>query len=53
MTRERMVSSQESGDETEFYKGLRPQSLDEYIGQPATVERLRIAIEAARAREES
>ena len=53
MTRERMVSPQESGDEGEFYKGLRPQSLDEYIGQPATVERLRIAIEAARAREES
>ncbi|MEM8834612.1 MAG: Holliday junction branch migration DNA helicase RuvB [Planctomycetota bacterium] len=32
---------------------LRPESLDEYVGQADLVERLRIAIEAARARTES
>jgi Holliday junction DNA helicase RuvB len=53
MTRERIIAPEESGDETEFHKGLRPQSLDEYIGQPSTVERLKIAIEAAKARGES
>jgi holliday junction DNA helicase RuvB len=53
MTRERVVAPEATADETEFNWSLRPKSLDEYIGQINTVERLRIAIEAARARGES
>src|SRR4028119_610313 len=53
MTRERVVAPEATADEAEFNWSLRPKSLDEYIGQINTVERLKIAIEAARARGES
>jgi Holliday junction DNA helicase RuvB len=53
MSRERIVSpGAESGGEDEFNWGLRPKSLDEYIGQRESVERLKIAIEASKARDE-
>jgi Holliday junction DNA helicase RuvB len=54
MTRERIVSAEATGgEETEFHWSLRPRSLDEYIGQSAMVERLKISIQAAKARGES
>jgi len=54
MTRERMVGAEDaSPDETDFHWTLRPKDLSEYVGQMATVERLRIAIQAARARGEA
>jgi Holliday junction DNA helicase RuvB len=48
-----MVSAEASGDENELNFTLRPKSLDEYVGQRSTVERLKIAIQATKARGES
>ena len=54
MSRERIVSPQGGGgEEKEWNWGLRPKNLDEYIGQSETVERLKIAIEATKARAET
>jgi Holliday junction DNA helicase RuvB len=53
MSRERVVAPEATSDETEFHWNLRPKALDEYVGQMATVERLQIAIQAARARGET
>ena len=53
MTRERIVGPESAGDENEWNWGLRPRLLDEYIGQPETVERIKIAIEATKARGET
>ena len=60
MSRERIVSPDNlpdenniSGGEKEWNWGLRPKSLAEYTGQRETVERLKIAIDASKAREES
>ncbi len=39
-------------EETQVERQLRPQRLDEYVGQRATVESLRISVEAARQRRE-
>jgi Holliday junction DNA helicase RuvB len=52
MSIERIVGPESSGDDNEFNWGLRPKSLDEYIGQRESVERLRIAIEATKKRGE-
>ncbi|RJQ08716.1 MAG: Holliday junction branch migration DNA helicase RuvB [Bacillota bacterium] len=49
---ERIVSPRARPDEGSFEPGLRPRSFDQYIGQGAVVERLRIFIEAARDRAE-
>jgi holliday junction DNA helicase RuvB len=53
MSRERLVSPQGGGEEKEFNWGLRPKNLDEYTGQRETVERLKIAIAATKARGET
>ena len=55
MSRERMVSpeSEAGGEEEQFNWGLRPKSLDEYVGQRESVDRLQIAIDATKARGES
>ncbi len=53
MTRERIVAPEATADETEWNWGLRPRRLDEYVGQLETVERLKIAIEATKARGET
>jgi Holliday junction DNA helicase RuvB len=53
MTRERIVGPESTSDETEWNWGLRPRLLDEYIGQLETVERIKIAIEATKARGET
>ena len=50
---DRIVSSKRSGEETGLDVGLRPQSLDEYIGQDRVKENLRILLEAAKARDEA
>jgi len=53
MARERLVSPDLiSKEEETFNRTLRPPTLDEYVGQQKTVEKLSIAIEAARRRSE-
>lgn len=53
MARERMVSPESANPvEEHFNWSLRPTSLEEYVGQSKLVEKLRIAIAAARHREE-
>lgn len=53
MARERLISSEaQSPDKDETSVSLRPQRLDEMIGQSAVIERLRIAMDAARGRSE-
>ncbi len=54
MARERILSSGSEGPEEERTNhALRPQRLDEVVGQKQVVEQLRIAIEAAKARNEA
>jgi Holliday junction DNA helicase RuvB len=50
---DRIVSSKRNGEEVGLDVGLRPQSLDEYIGQDRVKENLRILLEAAKARDEA
>jgi Holliday junction DNA helicase RuvB len=50
---ERIVSPKNKAEEVGLDVGLRPQSLDEYIGQGRVKENLRILIEAAAARNEA
>ncbi|MGQ9651361.1 MAG: AAA family ATPase, partial [Phycisphaerae bacterium] len=53
MARERVIStSAMSGDEEQFNESLRPERLDEIVGQQKVVEQLRIALEAATKRQE-
>jgi holliday junction DNA helicase RuvB len=49
---ERIVSSEEHHDETTMELSLRPVVLDEYIGQSAVKDNLRVFIKAARIRNE-
>jgi len=50
---DRIVSSKKKGEEVGLDVGLRPQTLDEYIGQDRVKENLRILLEAAKARDEA
>ncbi len=52
MARERIVSGEPSRthDEEPHNAALRPRALDEYVGQPKLVEKLRIAMQAAKQR---
>ena len=50
MTDPRLVSPRPLDDDLRFDQSLRPRDLDEYVGQPAVVANLRVAIEAARSR---
>jgi Holliday junction DNA helicase RuvB len=53
MARERIVSATEQEQDAEQATGaLRPARIDEYVGQRELIERLRIALEAAKARQE-
>jgi len=53
MARERIVSgAADAAEEDQVNWSLRPRCLSEYIGQPSLVEKLRIAIAAARMRRE-
>jgi holliday junction DNA helicase RuvB len=50
---ERIVNAQLTDDERNIEQALRPQTLDEYIGQDRMKESLRICIEAAKQRRET
>src|SRR6202453_3397514 len=53
MPRERIVSGKSgSEDETRFNYSLRPENFSQYIGQDSLVRRLKIAVDAAKARKE-
>jgi holliday junction DNA helicase RuvB len=54
MSTHRVLSAEKTSHEEEsFSRSLRPECLDDFVGQRDLIERLRIAIEAARARGES
>jgi Holliday junction DNA helicase RuvB len=50
---ERLLMSGRADDEAQYDAGLRPRSLDEYIGQDRIREKLQVSIEAARGRREA
>jgi Holliday junction DNA helicase RuvB len=53
MAKQRIISGQaQDAGEEQAHLSLRPRRLDDYVGQPKLVERLRIALEAARGRGE-
>ncbi len=53
MARERIVSGESQGPEEEQVNyALRPQRFDQYIGQPTLIRKLRIAVSAAKGRQE-
>ena len=53
MSRERLVTPDPTApDDEKFTWSLRPQRLSEYIGQPNTVEKLSLSIQAAKQRKE-
>jgi Holliday junction DNA helicase RuvB len=53
LTPPRLVSARPTADDLGFDQSLRPRRLEEYVGQPQVVANLRVAIEAARSREEA
>jgi len=53
MSEQRLVSGKPLDDDAGFEQSLRPQNLDEYVGQSQVVANLRVAIEAARSRGEA
>jgi Holliday junction DNA helicase RuvB len=53
MTQDRVIAPQKKPGETNTDVALRPKDLDDYIGQEVIKERLRIFLDAARARQES
>jgi len=53
MTGDRILNTASSADEIQYEAGLRPRSLDEYIGQDRVREQLQVAIAAARQRNEA
>ena len=50
---DRFVTSRPSDDDAQYEAGLRPRSLDEYIGQDRLSDNLHVAIAAARGRREA
>jgi Holliday junction DNA helicase RuvB len=53
MTDDRLVNAASTDEDVQYDAGLRPRSLDEYIGQDAVREQLEVAIAAARQRGEA
>jgi holliday junction DNA helicase RuvB len=53
MSDDRLVTGQRTDDEAQFEAGLRPRTLDEYIGQDRVRENLQVAVQAARHRGEA
>jgi len=53
MTDERLVTASRVEDDAQYESGLRPRTLDEYIGQDKIRENLHVAITAARQRGEA
>jgi Holliday junction DNA helicase RuvB len=50
---ERIITAGLTGDDNSFENGLRPRSLEEYVGQAKAKENLRVFIDAARNRDEA
>jgi Holliday junction DNA helicase RuvB len=53
MTDDRLVTASRDDDDAQYESGLRPRTLDEYIGQEKIRENLHVAITAARQRGEA
>jgi len=53
MTDDRLVNAASQDDDVQYEAGLRPRSLDEYIGQDRVREQLQVSITAARQRGEA
>lgn len=53
MSDERLVSGQRAEEELRIERAIRPQTLQDYVGQPRVSEQMGIAIEAARRRAEA
>ena len=53
MTDPRVVSGRSADDEAQYEAGLRPRTLNDYIGQDRVRENLQVAIAAARQRDEA
>src|SRR3954465_5579082 len=53
MTDDRLVNGGSQDDDVQYEAGLRPRTLDEYIGQDKVRENLQVAIEAAKRRGEA
>ena len=53
MTDDRLMTASRAADEVQYEAGLRPRTLDEYIGQDRLRENLHVAITAARQRGEA
>ncbi len=53
MTDDRLVNAASQDDDVQYEAGLRPRSLDEYIGQDRVREQLQVSIAAARQRGEA
>src|SRR3954466_14227678 len=53
MTDDRLVNAKAIDDDVQYEAGLRPRSLDEYIGQDRVRDNLQVSIEAARGRKEA
>lgn len=51
-TNDRLVGVQPTGDDERFDRVFRPQSLDDFVGQPKHKDNLRVFVEAARRRKE-
>jgi Holliday junction DNA helicase RuvB len=52
MTEDRLISPARAAEDAQYEAGLRPRTLDEYIGQERVRENLQVAIAAARQRRE-
>ena len=50
MAEERLITPQKITGDEELYTGLRPQSLDDFVGQKLLCENLRVFIEASKKR---
>lgn len=53
MVENRVIAPQKQEGDEELYTGLRPQSLDDFVGQRALCENLRVFVNAARDRKEA
>ena len=50
MVENRIIAPQKIAGDEELYTGLRPQSLDDFVGQKSLCENLRVFIQAAKKR---
>ncbi len=53
MVENRIIAPQKQTGDEELYKGLRPQSLDDFVGQHTLCQNLRVFVNAARDRQEA